>query len=166
MKKLNLAALLSLILLFNLSVSAQNGDKSFTLEDLMKARLFSSSGINEIRSMNDGVHYSALNDDYSSVEKFSYKTGEKAGVIVNIGDAGKKELTRIIDYEFSDDESLVLLQTSYEPIYRRSFKADYYIYNIKDKTFRPLSANGKQQLATFSPDGSKVAFVREITCLL
>lgn len=127
----------------------------------MKARLFSSSGINEIRSMNDGVHYSALNDDYSSVEKFSYKTGEKAGVIVNIGDAGKKELTRIIDYEFSDDESLVLLQTSYEPIYRRSFKADYYIYNIKDKTFRPLSANGKQQLATFSPDGSKVAFVRE-----
>src|SRR5690606_7424232 len=44
--------------------------------------------------------------------------------------------------------------------YRRSFTAQYYIYNLVTEDFIPLSDNGAQQLATFSPDGDRVAFVR------
>lgn len=161
MKKNNLIALLSLFFILSLNLQAQNGKKSFTLDDLLKSRIFRSNGINELRSMNDGVHYTVLSDDYSSIVKYSYKTGEKVSTFADIYSTKVRDITRILDYEFSNDESLVLLQTSYEPIYRRSFKADYFIYNLKDNSFKPLSRNGKQQLATFSPDGTKVAFVRE-----
>lgn len=161
MKKIKLIALLSLSFLLNFNLQAQNGNKTFSLEDLLKSRTFRASGINEIRSMSDGVHYTVLSDDYSTIDKYSYKTGEKVAKLADISDAQNKDLTRILDYEFSEDESLILLQTSYEAIYRRSFKADYYVYNIKDKSFKPLSLKGRQQLATFSPDGKKIAFVRE-----
>lgn len=159
-KHLSLVYLLSLLIL-SINVSAQTGTKNFTLDDVVKSRNLRAEGINELRSMNDGVHYTLLSDDNTQIIKYSYKTGDVVGTVVNLKDAGIEELIMIMDYEFSDDESSVILQTSYEPIYRRSFKADYYIYNIKDKTFKPLSKNGKQQLATFSPDGKKVGFVRE-----
>ena len=39
--------------------------------------------------------------------------------------------------------------------------SDYYIYDVKDKTFTKISMGGKQRLTTLSPDGTKVAFVRD-----
>lgn len=161
MKKPMLVA--SLLYCFTISFNAfsQNGTKNFTIEDVYKSRTFRPQGINELRSMSDGMHYTILSDDYTRVIKYSYKTGDSLMTLVDMKDAGNKDLNRIIDYEFSGDETKLLIQTSYEPIYRRSFKADYYIYSIKDKTFKPLSNNGMQQLATFSPDGKKVAFVRD-----
>jgi dipeptidyl-peptidase-4 len=64
-------------------------------------------------------------------------------------------------FEFSGDETKILFSTDEEAIYRRSSKANYYIYDIKTGKIFPLSSNGKQRLATFSPDGTKVAFVRD-----
>ncbi|MCA1746748.1 MAG: DPP IV N-terminal domain-containing protein, partial [Bacteroidales bacterium] len=64
-------------------------------------------------------------------------------------------------YEFSADEKFILLTTKTEPIYRRSFLAEYFIYNTKNKKIAPLSGHGKQQLASLSPDNRHVAFVRE-----
>lgn len=111
--------------------------------------------------MNDGLNYTTLSEDGSYIVKYAYKTGDSLSKIFDINEFRSEEIKGIYDYEFAEDESAILLQTSYEPIYRRSFTADYYIYTIKDKTFKPLSINGKQQLATFSPDAKKVAFVRE-----
>ncbi len=161
MKKITSIATLLCIFAISFTASAQNGTKNFTLEDVLRKGLFRASGIQEVRSMSDGLHYTALTDNSATITKYAYKTGKAVGLIVDIRDAKNDALTSIHDYEFSEDESLVLLQTSMELIYRRSFKADYYIYNVKDKTFKPLSVNGRQQLATFSPDGKKIAFVRE-----
>lgn len=161
MKRLLSITAMCLILALPFMVSAQDGSKNFTLDDLLKSRIFRSKGINEIRSMKNGLHYTTLSDDYTFIEQFAYKTGDSVGKVVDIKNAGNEDIKMILDYEFSDDETKLLIQTSYEPIYRRSFKADYYVYNINDQTFKPLSDKGKQQLATFSPDGKKVAFVRE-----
>ena len=60
----------------------------------------------------------------------------------------------------SPDEKLILIQTKTRSIYRRSFTAEYYIYNVKNNTIEPLSKNGPQQVPLFSPDGFQVAFVR------
>lgn len=111
--------------------------------------------------MNDGLNYTTLSEDGSYIVKYAYKTGDSLSKIFDINEFRSEEIKGIYDYEFAEDESAILIQTSYEPIYRRSFTAEYYIYSIKDKTFKPLSINGKQQLATFSPDAKKVAFVRE-----
>lgn len=162
MKRNNIFSSFTLfILLLPTLLFSQNGSRSFSLEDLMKSRLFRPNGINEIRSMNDGLNYTTLSEDGSYIVKYAYKTGDSLSKIFDINEFRSEEIKGIYDYEFAEDESAILIQTSYEPIYRRSFTAEYYIYSIKDKTFKPLSINGKQQLATFSPDAKKVAFVRE-----
>lgn len=162
MKK-NLASLVLFLVLLNLTALtfAQTTSKPFTLDDLMKKRIFSSASVEGLKSMNDGVHYTTLSDDYRKLEKFSYKTGEKVVTMLNLDDFPDAEIKMIVDYEFSVDESRLLIQSDYEPLYRRSFKADYYIFDIATRSFSKLSVNGKQQLATFSPDGMKLAFVRE-----
>lgn len=161
MKQFLKLTLLFLLLVLNTSTQAQNGSKTFTLNDLMKKGIFRSSGINEIRSMLDGSSYTTLSDDYTYITLYSYSTGDSIKKIVDVKNANIEGLQRIVDYEFSDDETSILIQSDYVPIYRRSFKADFFIYNIKDKSYKLLSKNGKQQLATFSPDGQKVAFVRD-----
>ena len=54
----------------------------------------------------------------------------------------------------------MLIQTKTEHIYRRSFKATYYIYTIASTKLEKLSDGDKQQVPTWSPDGNLVAFVR------
>ena len=66
------------------------------------------------------------------------------------------------DYQLSSDENWILLASEKESIYRRSSKSFYYVYNLKTKELKSLSDTslGKQRLAEFSPDNSKIAFVR------
>ncbi|NTW26426.1 MAG: S9 family peptidase, partial [Lentimicrobium sp.] len=162
MKK-NLVSLILLLVFVQVTAFsfAQSVSKPFTLDDLMKNRLFASASVDGLKSMNDGVHYTTISDDYRKLEKYSYKTGEKVATLLSLDDFPDSKIKMIVDYEFSADESRLLIQSDYEPLYRRSFKADYYIYDMAARSFTPLSTNGKQQLATFSPDGMKLAFVRE-----
>ena len=60
-------------------------------------------------------------------------------------------------YEFSDDESKIILATEVEPIFRRSSLGIYYVYDLKSKTIQKISEN-KIQEPELSPDGSKVAY--------
>ncbi|MCB8999602.1 MAG: S9 family peptidase [Bacteroidales bacterium] len=136
---------------------AQMAAKKISLENIFQEYKFYPGSIASLRSMNDGVYYTSLERGMAIV-KWSYETGEKAGIIFT---AENTEISRISDYEFSNDESKILISTAKERIYRRSFKADYYIYDISKKELKALSGNGKQQLASFSPDGKMVAFVRD-----
>lgn len=160
-KNLSSILLIVLALLLQTGIYAQNTGKPFSLEDLMKKHVFSAASVDGLKSMNDGEHYTTISDDYRKIEKFSYKTGEPVATILNLDDFPDSGIKMILAYEFSADEHQLLIQTNYEPIYRRSFKADYSIFDLDRRTFKPLSVNGKQQLATFSPDGKLIAFVRD-----
>jgi dipeptidyl-peptidase 4 len=139
------------------SVSAQ--EKMIQLEDIWASRTFSPEWVWGINSMNDGVHYSSLNygSDNVYVTEYSYESGDSVSTIVD-----SKNLDGISfgDYSFSADEQKVLLPTETESIYRHSSRSKYYIYDRVTETSQELSTD-KQRLAQFSPDASKVAFVRE-----
>jgi dipeptidyl-peptidase-4 len=62
-------------------------------------------------------------------------------------------------FEFSEDETKLLLRTETEPVYRHSVLAKYYVYNLKTKKVTPIDEQGAQQFTAFSPDGNKVAYV-------
>ena len=140
---------------------AQN--KNITLEDIWVKRTFATKGIGSIRSMADGEHY--LSMTRTGIAKYSYLTGEKVEDLCLFGGpaAGRqaKPLPPFESYAMSADEQKVLLSAGFEPLYRHSGVSDYYIYDVKDKTFTKISNNGKQRLTTLSPDGTKVAFVRD-----
>jgi dipeptidyl-peptidase-4 len=71
-----------------------------------------------------------------------------------------QEITGIDAYRFNGAEDRILIETGHEKIYRHSYQAEYYVFDRKAGTLVPLSSKGEQQLATFSPSGSHVAFVR------
>jgi len=137
---------------FQTTIQAQ---KEITLEDVWLSPTFYPSFIDEIRSMNDGEHYCILKDN--KIVKYKYKNAKEVGVIYD----AKKSDIQIDDYQFSADETKILLATKMEGIYRHSTIAEYYIWDINEKKLTALSENGKQRLADFSPDGNKVAFVRD-----
>ena len=116
--------------------------------------------LDQIHSMNDGQHYTVLNYDRNSrstsLDQYSYQNLQKTNTIVNSLDLD--EISWFSAYDFSDDESKVLLETQRIPIYRRSKKAIYYVYDIAAKTVTSVSQEPIQE-PKFSPDGSKVAYV-------
>lgn len=71
---------------------------------------------------------------------------------------GKKIETR--DYEVSADKKRVLFFSGREPIYRRSSQSTVYVYDVATKKAVQLN-KGKVLHPTFSPDGSKLAYVFE-----
>ena len=142
-------------------LNAQNGTKSFTLEDIFSKPTFRQAGVSGMQSMNDGIHYSTTETNDSQIVKHDYATGGTLETMFDLKDFPQAGIKSIGEYQFSKNERKVLITTATEPIYRRSFIAEYFIYDLDTKTLKHLSENGKQQIATFSPDGSKVAFVRK-----
>lgn len=159
MKKILYTLLIGLMIS---SLVAQDSEKSFTLENVIKKNEFRAKGVHGFRSMNDGQHYSSRVE--GNILVYSYKTGELTDTLVKGNDLippGGDEPISIMKYEFSKDEKKILFPTETEKIYRRSSKSNYYVWDTETNRLQQLSANGKQRLADFSPDGSKVAFVRE-----
>lgn len=146
--------------LLTFSAFSQQDYKKITLDDIYKNNVFAMKNVTGIRSMKDGLHYTIMLRG-SAIEKYSYKSGSKVDVLFSVDQAGLADFSSFSGYEFNSDESKILLTTGREAIYRHSYIASYYIYDRISKSIEPLSKNGKQQLATFSPDGRKVAFVRE-----
>ena len=128
------------------------------ISDIMEKGVFRAKSVSGLRSMTDGETYTTR--DGSNIIRYSYRTGKVIDTILHSKQLAKFGIKSFSDYSFSYDEKQILLLTSFEPIYRRSFKANYYIYNRDTKTASLASDNGKQSYATFSPDGTKIAFVR------
>ena len=160
MKKLFVTMALALFAATGVAVAQY---QNITLEDIWTKRTFAPRGIGSVRSMADGEHY--LSMTRSGIAKYSYLTGEKVEDICAFGGPAQrmkaKPLPIFESYAMSADEQKVLLSSGFEPIYRHSGVSDYYIYSLADKSFTKISARGKQRLTTLSPDGTKVAFVRD-----
>lgn len=140
--------------------------KDITLEDIWKKGTFRQKSVYGVNWMNDGQYYTsqAGSEKESFIVKYDIKKGEAVDTLIRSSKlipAGAKEAISFDDYTYSDDESKTLFTTKTEAIYRRSFKADYYVYDVKTKNLVKLSEKGQESYATFSPDLSKVAFVRD-----
>ena len=147
-------------LVVSLFVSAQNNQK-IALEDLFLKGTFRAQTVGSLSSMNDGEHYTTLDDSGARIIKYSYKTGKEVDVVFDITKIQGAPISYFQDYEFSADETKILLTTDVQPKYRHSYTAQYYVWNAVTKDLIALSEKGAQELATFSPDGDRVAFVRD-----
>jgi dipeptidyl-peptidase-4 len=150
---------ISLSILLSPLISFSQAYTPITLSKIYQEYHFYPNAIKGLRSMADGEHYTTLESDRAIV-RYDYKTGKNRIVLFSTDQLPAKEFTSFDDYIFSNDEKKVLLTTDKTQIYRHSFVAQYWIYDLVTKTINPLADSGKQQLATFSPDGLKVAFVK------
>jgi dipeptidyl-peptidase-4 len=151
---------LLLILFFGSSLIVFS-QEDLTVEKIWKNYEFYPASVNGFRSMNDGVHYTEIEDlNGNAIVKKSILDGSTE-VLVNSNSLifeGKSIL--VDDYEFNSDETLLLLTTNTEAIYRRSFTADYYTFNLKTKSLEQLDAeHSPQMLAEYSPNGKMVSYI-------
>ncbi|MDX1758561.1 MAG: S9 family peptidase [Arenibacter algicola] len=148
--------LIIVLLLCNFSIlSAQN--KQIAIGEIYDGT-FTVESLDKLRSMDNGKQYTILNIDrslgISTIEKYDYKTQKKLETIVS----SSASVPFFSSYEFSKDESKLLLATAIEPIFRRSTLGYFYVYDLKSKKISAVS-NLKIQEPSLSPDGSKVAYV-------
>ncbi|RIJ37760.1 S9 family peptidase [Pontibacter oryzae] len=158
--------LAAMLLCFAFVAQAQQ-KKDITLEDIYKKGTFRSQSVYGVNWMNDGRYYSSQVPDATNkvydIVKYDVTTGKPVATIIegeNLVPTGSNQPIQYDDYTFSSDEQKVLFSTDTEQIYRRSSKAEFYIYDIASKKLTKLSDGGKQLYASFSPDAKRVAFAR------
>lgn len=102
--------------------------------------------------MNDGKHYSVAEN--GKIIQYDLTSGKRNAIIYELEDLS------FSDYTFSANENHIVLETAREQIYRRSSRANFYIWDRSKKELTPVSEAGKQRYATLDPQGKKIAFVR------
>jgi len=112
------------------------------------------------RSMNDGEHYTLMVND-KAIVKYNYKTGATVDTLFSISRLKNSPIKQISGYEFSPNEGRMLVYTNVKKRYRRTFTADYYVFDVKRNELQTLSENGPQEVPLFSPDSRYIAFARE-----
>lgn len=150
-----------LALLLGLAFQTFTQQKTVTVADLYKDGTFSAKSVYGVNSMNDGLHYTTLEKRGTALVKYSYKTGEAEDTLMKVADLDNEDIKYISNYEFSDNESKIIFYINRARIYRHSFYADFYIYDFEKTALQKLTEKGHERLATLSPDGSKVAFLRD-----
>ncbi len=135
--------------------------KEVSLEEIWSGT-FRQERLQSLQSLNNGEEYVVLNRDRetgsTTIDVYSYETGEKTRTLVNSADLDG--INTFQGFKFSENEGKVLLSTEVEPIYRRSSKEIFYVYDLKSKDLMRVSEE-KIQEASFSPDASKLAYVFE-----
>jgi dipeptidyl-peptidase-4 len=151
-----------LLLLFIAQLSfAQK--KQITLEDVWKNNTFRAKTVPGFNAMKDGKSYTQIDVDgeKQTIRVYDLKTGKQQKTLFDNGQtlAGDTRV-KIDDYAFSANEQKMLLKSESQNIYRHSVLNKIYVYDITANSLQQLD-NGKVLHATFSPDGSKVAFVKD-----
>ena len=110
--------------------------------------------------MPDGQSYLALSDDHTAIVRYDLKSGKELGKYVDFTNTRENTIAGAEGFSISKDASKVLVYTSSRHIYRRSFEAEYYVFDTHSRELRPLSAAHKTQRSpVFSDNSRMVAFV-------
>lgn len=135
--------------------------ENLRLEDLTRG-VYSARGVAGVRPLADGERYSQISPDGRQIIACSFRTGEQTDVLFDVANTkGDVHVQTFSGYIMSPDEQNILIETNPQSIYRRSFTAVYYIYNVRNRTLTRLSDGGPQEQPAFSPDGTMIGFVRE-----
>ncbi|NDV95440.1 S9 family peptidase [Dysgonomonas sp. 521] len=150
----NILGMLLAVFIFT-TASAQRLD----LMDINSGKYYA-RGVQPVVSSADGESYFQPNDNYTMIIKYAYKTGLPTDTIFNVKKARECNISSFQGFIISPDEKRLLVFNDYEPIYRHSFKANYYYYDVRRNLIRKLTENKeKQSIPTFSHDGRMLAYV-------
>lgn len=136
-----------------------------TLKDVIASNKFSARSLYGVNPMKDGKTYaSVVYQPAQALVLYDFASGKAIDTLLKQAWLTPQDSSKPIlfgSYTPNADESMFLLSTDAEQIYRHSSRENNFVYDKKTKSLKALSPNGKQAYATFSPDGKKVGFMRE-----
>jgi len=130
---------------------------NINLEEIWKEYKFSPNSLSSFKSMKDGEYYSLLEKktEKQEINKYRFSNGEKIRTIWSDLDF---KISKINNYNFSENENFILLKTQREKIYRRSSKYICYLYNTNTDKLSLIDEK-KIMHAQISPDEKNIAYV-------
>jgi dipeptidyl-peptidase 4 len=151
--------ILSIFLL--LTITPIVAQKNVTLEEIWGGA-FRAKGMDELSPMKNTNQYTVLNYDRSNdayqIDLYDYATLKKVSTLIDT--KNHKELQSIDSYTFDTQENQILIATNTNYIYRNSYTANYFLYDIKTKKVISVSDKAIQE-PTLSHDGKKVIYAFE-----
>ncbi|MBF4484584.1 S9 family peptidase [Flavobacterium sp. CSZ] len=151
---------ITVILLF--LVATVFGQQKITVEDIYSGA-FRAKGMDELQSLKNTDQYTVLNVDQASrsmqIDLYDFATLKKVSNLIDT--KNHKDLADGIDsYTFDASEKKILIACNSNKIFRHSFTADYFLYDITTNSLTKLF-DFQVQEPTFSPDGTKIAYAKE-----
>jgi dipeptidyl-peptidase-4 len=139
------------------SKGAENG--KITLEDIWSSGKFNPKGVKNFIAMKDGKTFVKL--EQNEIVSYDLKSGKKIKTIISKDElkTGDRNIG-VSHFEFSQDENKVLIFAEIRSIYRHSYEAQNYVYDIKLKKLTPVFGGTYIRHAQLSPFGDKVAAVQ------
>ena len=134
--------------------------EKMNLKDIAEGQ-FAAQRIDGINPIKGTDQYAQLSRDGKQIVQYSFKTGKQTAVLFDVNNTQGERVDQFDGYIMSPDGRYILIATQRQAVYRRSFKAVYYIYTVQSKKLERLSDGGPQQAPVWSPDGNSVAFVRD-----
>ncbi len=136
--------------------------QNLSVERIWKNYEFSAKGTGSIQAMNDGEHYVSISEDGAIVSNSILAQGKEQQKVL----IPKEKLIwnsnpiSVASFELNATEDKILLWTAPKAIYRRSFEAFYFLFDIKTQKLTALDEiHTPQTLAEYSPDGTKVSYI-------
>ena len=149
-----------ILLFFAMNVFGQQTKNQIALNDVVESWKFLPKSFGSILSLKDGEHFVKM-DKHQNIIAYSFASGLFTDTLFSRSFIHDTSFHHFSEFQLNNTETAILFTTDEEEIYRHSFSANYWIFDLKTRKLTPLSFNGKQQLATFSPAGNKLAFVRD-----
>ncbi|MFZ4106995.1 S9 family peptidase [Flavobacterium sp.] len=148
------------ITLFLLTGFLSVAQQKISVEEIYTG-VFRTKAMDELQSLKNTNQYTVLNSDRATksqqIDLFDFATLQKVATLIDT-----KNIPALVDgidsFTFSKDEKQILIANNTNPIFRHSFTADYYLYNIATKEITKLL--DQVQEPTFSPDGTKIGYAK------
>ena len=164
MKSIEIIILMKKIIIMCIALvmasSTLSAYEKMNLKDIAEGQ-FAAQRIDGINPIKGTDQYAQLSRDGKQIVQYSFKTGKQTAVLFDVNNTQGEHVDQFDGYIMSPDGRYILIATQRQAVYRRSFKAVYYIYTVQSKKLERLSDGGPQQAPVWSPDGNSVAFVRD-----
>lgn len=154
--------------LFALSVNAQSQNTDLTLENIYSNGTFRQRGFGPVRWMKDSKGYSTVETNIElngrEIIRYDAQTGERTVLVSakQLIPANMKEPLQIYDYDWSIDNSQLVIFTNTKKVWRQNTRGDYWILNLKSGKLQQLGKSLESSTLMFaklSPDGKHAGYV-------
>ena len=115
---------------------------------------FAAKRISGIDPLKGTDQYAQISQDGKQIVQYSFRTGKQTAVLFDVSNTVGEKIDAFDGYILSPDGKRMLIRTQTEPVYRRSYKAVFYIYNMQSHLLqRRRPAAGTRMVARRQPGG-------------
>ena len=164
-------ALAMSIALVDISAPAQQSDPSLlSLERIFTSQEFTAESFGQARWVDGGAGYTKLEKPAaggkSDIVRYETATGKRSVLVGadRLVPGGQTAQLDIEDYSWSADGKKLLIFTNSQRVWRQNTRGDFWVLELGSGKLTRLGGGGKAStlmFAKFSPDGSRVGYVRE-----